>query len=482
MTIEHRPGWLHPIFIDLSGHPVIVIGGGTVAERKIETLIEAGARVSVVSPETTDLIARWAETNRVVLERRPYRTGDLRGFRLAYAATSDAVVNRAVREEARAEGIWLNVIDQPDLCDFITPALIRRGSLTIAVSTNGRCPGLSRQIREDLERRFGPEYAEAVERLGALRDQRKAGAGSTAGLDEQVAQELAALSARTEKGPGPFSNPFSRTATCCKEAATSGKVYLVGAGPGDPELLTVKGRRLLECADTVVYDALVDPRLLELCRPVTTRLYVGKRDRRHSRPQAEINALLIDEARAGRVVVRLKGGDPFIFGRGGEEAEALGQAGVAYEVVPGVSAGIAVPAYAGIPLTHRDFTSELVFLTGHECVTNPLPVNWTHHAKSLASLVIFMGLHRLGAIARLLLENGRDPDCPVAVIENGTTDSQRTIVAPLATIADRVAAANLQPPALIVVGEVVGLRDKLNWFEPTIAARRVKETPSCGQE
>lgn len=482
MTAEHRPGWLHPIFIDLSGHPVIVIGGGTVAERKIETLLEAGARVFVVSPETTDQVARWAEANRVILDRRGYRTGDLRGFRLAYAATSDAQVNLAVREEARAEGIWLNAIDQPNLCDFITPAIIRRGSLTIAISTNGRCPALSRQIREELERRFGPEYAEAIERLGALRDKRKAEAGSTAGLDDQVAQELAALSERTETTLGPSSNPFPRTATIRKDAATRGKVYLVGAGPGDPELLTVKGRRLLECADTVVYDALVDPCLLELCRPVTTRLYVGKRDRRHDRPQTEINALLIDEARAGRVVVRLKGGDPFIFGRGGEEAEALGQAGVAYEVVPGVSAGIAVPAYAGIPLTHRDFTSELVFLTGHECETNPLPVNWTHYARSSATLVVFMGFHNLEAIARLLLENGRAPECPVAVIENGTTDTQRTIVAPLANIADRVAAAGLQPPALIVVGEVVGLRDKLNWFEPKIAGLRVKETPSCGQE
>jgi uroporphyrin-III C-methyltransferase/precorrin-2 dehydrogenase/sirohydrochlorin ferrochelatase len=461
MSGEHQRGWLQPIFIDLTGHPVIVVGGGTVAERKVETLIESSARVTVVSPEVTAVIARRAEADRITLWQRPYRTGDLRGFRLAYAATSDPQVNQAVRDEARVEKIWLNAIDQPDLCDFITPAIVRRGNLTIAVSTNGRCPALSRKIREDLEREFGPEYTDAVERLAAFRDRSKDEIGSTAGLEEKVAEVIAGLKAR----------------------AIPGKVYLVGAGPGDPELLTVKGRRLLECADTVVFDALVDSRLLEVCRPATTRLYVGKRDRHHTRPQAEINSLLIDEARAGRIVVRLKGGDPFIFGRGGEEAEALVQAGVAYEIVPGVSAGVAVPAYAGIPLTHRDFTSELVFLTGHECVTNPSPVNWAHYAKSSASLVIFMGLHNLGAIVRQLLDHGRDAHCPVAVIENGTTDHQRTVVAPLARIADETAAAGIQPPALIVVGKVVGLRDTLNWFEPTLAGHpSVKETPSCGQD
>jgi uroporphyrin-III C-methyltransferase / precorrin-2 dehydrogenase / sirohydrochlorin ferrochelatase len=472
MSEERRRGWLHPIFIDLDDQAVVVIGGGTVAERKIETLIESGARVTVVSPEVTALIGRRAAAERLTLRQRPYRKGDLKGFRLAYAATSDTLVNQAVREEARVEGTWLNAIDQPELCDFITPAIVRRGSLTIAVSTNGRCPALSRQIREHLEQEFGPECADAVERLAEFLDRHKGEPGSAAALEAEVANVVAG-----------FSSTFARPGTPRVPSAAAGKVYLVGAGPGDPELLTVKGRRLLEAADTVVYDALVDARLLDLCRPATTRLYVGKRDRRHTRPQAEINSLLVDEARAGRVVVRLKGGDPFIFGRGGEEAEALFQAGIPFEVVPGVSAGVAVPAYAGIPLTHRDFTSELVFLTGHECVTNPSPVDWTCYAGSTASLVIFMGLHNLGAIVRDLIANGRDERCPVAVIENGTTSTQRTIVAPLARIADEAAAAGIQPPALIVVGEVVGLRDKLNWFEPTLAGRASgKEAPSCGQD
>jgi len=245
----------------------------------------------------------------------------------------------------------------------------------------------------------------------------------------------------------------------------AGIVYLVGAGPGDPDLLTVKGRRLLACADTVVYDALVDPRLLDVCRPSSTRVYVGKRAGCHARSQDAINAILVDEARAGRIVVRLKGGDPFVFGRGGEEAEALVGAGLRFEVVPGVSAGVAVPAYAGIPLTHRALAGEVVFVTGHDSAESAARVDWARYAASNATLVVFMGLEHLGEIAARLLEHGRSADCPVAVIASGTTAEQRTVVAPLSTIAAATAAAGLTAPALIVVGEVVALRERLQWFE-----------------
>ncbi len=463
--------WLHPIFVDLTGQRAIVVGGGAVAERKVENLLEAGALVTVVSPEATGPIISWSRAGRLDWKARPYRAGDLRGFRMAYAATSDRAVNRAVRVESRVEGVWLNAVDQPELCDFVTPALVRRGNLTIAISTNGRCPGLARRIRQDLERQFGPEYADLVEEAGRERDERLAGLKARATPDAmpQVAGHEPPLDRARAASSG------SRRA----QAGQAGVVYLVGAGPGDPELLTVKGRRLLECADTVVYDALVDPGLIDLCPPHAARIFVGKRDKRHTLPQDEINSLLVEEARAGRRVVRLKGGDPFIFGRGGEEAEALRRSGIRFEVVPGVSAGVAVPAYAGIPLTHRDVTSELVFLTGHECVTNPSPVDWSHYARSSASLVIFMGLHNLRAIARELLERGRDPRCPAAVIENGTLQTQRTVTGSLTEIADLAAANGVQPPALIVIGDVVGLREKLNWFET--AEPGPPETPSCAQ-
>jgi uroporphyrin-III C-methyltransferase/precorrin-2 dehydrogenase/sirohydrochlorin ferrochelatase len=431
MNADPHRTWPHPIFLDLSGQPVVVIGGGTVAERKIEALVTAGAAVTVVSPEVTDRIAQRGSEGVVVIRSRPYRRGDLAGCRLAYAATSDPDVNRAVQDEAREAGVWLNVVDKPALCDFITPATVRRGHLTLAVSTNGRCPDLAKRIREELERTFGPEYAELVDELADAREWEKANATQASGVPAQAC----------------------------------GTVYLVGAGPGDPELLTIKGRRLLGRSDAVVYDALVDPRLVDLCPPSALRFYVGKRSGCHSHSQEEINALLIATAKAGYSVVRLKGGDPFLFGRGGEEAEALADAGVPFEVVPGVSAGVAVPAYAGIPLTHRGVTAEVVFVTGHDTASSPSPVDWARYADSPATLVVFMGLDNLAAIARQLLAHGRDESCPVAVIARGTTSAQQTVVGTLADIAVRAAAAGIQPPALIVIGDVVGLRERLQWFE-----------------
>jgi uroporphyrin-III C-methyltransferase len=253
----------------------------------------------------------------------------------------------------------------------------------------------------------------------------------------------------------------------------SGKVFLVGAGPGDPELLTLKGKRCLEVADVVVYDALVDKRLLDLCRPGTTLIYAGKRDSRHSRPQEEINAILISEARAGRTVTRLKGGDPFIFGRGGEEALALARMEIPFEVVPGVSAGIAVPAYAGIPLTHRDIASHVTFVTGHESVKGGGPsIHWDSLAQNSGTLVFFMGLKNLPHIASALVAHGRQPETPAAVIQWGTTEHQVTVIGTLADISERVRKAALEPPALVVVGEVVRLAEALHWFAELEGARR----------
>ena len=458
--------WSFPIFVDLRGVPVVVVGAGAIAERKVSALIEAGAHVTVVAPDVAPGIEAWAAEGRLVLKRRKYQAGDLGGARLAYAATGNDVVSRAVRVEALAQGVWLNAVDQPDLCDFISPAIVRRGDLRVAISTNGRAPALSRRIREELEEHFQEEWGGMVERAAAERERLRAG-GTEAAADERAAGELVAPGsgpAATDLRPSQPDYPLQAPPLATPGAdGPAGTVFLVGAGPGDLDLITVKGLKLLRAADVVVYDALVDKRVLECCRPAASLHFVGKRDRRHTLPQADINELLVSEARAGRLVVRLKGGDPFIFGRGGEEAEALAAAGVPFEVVPGVSAGIGVPAYAGIPLTHRDFTSELVFVTGHECGNGRQPVDWKRYADGSASIVIFMGLHSLPEVARQLLAHGRDPQCPVAVIENGTTASQRTVVAPLVRVADEAAAAGIQPPALVVVGEVVRLREKIAW-------------------
>ena len=252
-----------------------------------------------------------------------------------------------------------------------------------------------------------------------------------------------------------------------------GKVFLVGAGPGDPELITLKGKRCLEVADVVVFDSLVDRRLLTLCRPGAEQIYVGKRDGVHSRPQEEINEILIRESMAGRTVTRLKGGDPFIFGRGGEEALALAQAGIAVEVIPGVSAGIGVPAYSGIPLTHRDISAQVTFVTGHECTkSGGSSVQWDLLARSRGTLVVFMGLRNLPHIVSMLVAHGRQPDTPVAVIQSGTTDHQMTVEGTLADILQRVRDAGLEPPALVIVGEVVRLGKVLRWFVELERARR----------
>lgn len=254
------------------------------------------------------------------------------------------------------------------------------------------------------------------------------------------------------------------TGATTRGARGQGKVFLVGAGPGDPDLLTLKGKRCLEHADVVVYDALVGTALLEHCPKHTRRLYVGKRDGRHSLKQQEINALLVKEASAGNVVVRLKGGDPFVFGRGGEEALDLQQAGIPFEVVPGVSAGVAVPAYAGIPVTHREVSGAVTFFTAHECPKTGGPsVPWPALARAPGTLVGFMGVRRLNDVAAGLVAGGRPVTTPAAVISQGTTSNQRTVVGTLGTIAELVAQAGLEPPGLLVVGDVVALRSALGW-------------------
>ena len=487
----------HPLFVRLAGEAVVVVGGGAVAERKVAPLVEGGARVTVISPAVTPAIREWAARGLVRIVKRPYAPGDLRGVRLAYAATDDEQVNRAVRDEADTEKIWLNVADRPELCDFFVPAVVRQGDLSVAVSTGGASPALARRIREVLAERFGPEYAAALEQLRAIRDRCREEGRDLASERERIEAIVEALLPRRQPfgarepqcGDSPDSMPMAEAFSARGEPAEPqtgrpgvGRVFLVGAGPGDPGLMTVKGQRALALADVVFYDALVDTSLLEHCRRGTRCVFVGKRQGCHTLPQDDISRALVDEARAGHVVVRLKGGDPFIFGRGGEEAQALAEAAVPYEVVPGVSAGIGAPAYAGIPLTHRAFTSELVFLTGHECTGDTgVVVDWARYAPGPATLVIFMGRDRLDEIARLLLDHGRDPECPAAVIFAGTTSRQRTLVAPLKDIAARAAAEASEDTALVVVGEVIRMREALRWFAEQESPQSSADEAAAGQ-
>jgi uroporphyrin-III C-methyltransferase/precorrin-2 dehydrogenase/sirohydrochlorin ferrochelatase len=479
----------HPVFLDLRGEPVVVIGGGAVAERKVAGLLDSGARVTVIAPRVTPGLGARAEQGMIALRLRPYEPGDLAGCRLAYAATDDGEVNRTVRAEARERKVWLNVADQPELCDFTVPAVVRQGDLTVAVSTNGASPALARRIRERLEAELGPEYASALALLRRVRERLKAAgvapertgeifralagpellrlvaSGDGAGIDALLAR-LAGPGVSLERlGVTELAPPRARRAgPPLAPASAGGRVFLLGAGPGDIGLLTLKAKACLEASDVIVYDALVDKRVLDHARPEALLVYAGKREGRHSRPQEEINALLVQHARAGFTVSRLKGGDPFVFGRGGEEALALREAGIPFEVVPGVSAGVAVPAYAGIPVTHRNVSAQVTFVTGHERTgKDASEIRWDALAAAGGTLVFFMGLGNLADIAERLLAHGRSPGTPAAVIQWGTTEYQVTVEGTLSDIAERVREAGLDPPALVVVGEVVALRERLGW-------------------
>jgi len=434
----------------------VVIGGGTVAEQKVLGLLTAGAHVTVVSPETTLRLADLAASGGIDLRRRSYRAGDLAGAWLAIAATDDRTANAAVWAEAERLGVPLNAVDDLDHCSFIAPAIHREGDITVAVSTSGKSPALAARLRQRAARLVGPAEARLCELLGELRPELAARVPDTRArtalwyriIDSDVIEFVRR---------GDMEGARERIEDLVKQPPDiePGIVHLVGAGPGDPGLITAKGLAILRSADVVVYDRLVAPSLVAEAPPAAERVFVGKRA--HGRgagvEQADINALLVDRARDGRMVVRLKGGDPFVFGRGAEECEALRAAGVPVHVVPGVTSATAVPAAAGIPVTDRRLASAFAVVTGHEC-DGPSDLDWEALAR-MPTLVLLMGLSALPEATARLLAHGADPDTHAAVIASGTLPAQQTVVGTLATIAVVAAEACLEPPATVVVGEVV---------------------------
>ena len=479
----------YPVFLDLRGRRAVVIGGGAVAEQKVLGLLSAGAHVTVVSPETTPRLAELAAAGGIDLRRRPYRSGDLAGAWLAIAGTDDRAANARVWAEAEREGVLLNAVDDLDHCSFIAPAIHREGDITVAVSTSGKSPALAARLRQRVARLIGPVEARLCELLGELRPELAARVPDPSArtalwyriVDSDVIEfvrrgDMEGARARIEELiplPNPRPKPGPDTALPLRavtERAHSsewghigmGTVYLVGAGPGDPGLITATGLEILRSADVVVFDRLVAPALVAEAPPGAERVFVGKRPHGGGADlaQDEINALLVERVRRGLTVVRLKGGDPFVFGRGAEECEALHAAGASFHVVPGVTSAIAVPAAAGIPVTHRRLASAFAVVTGHECegVSN---LDWESLAR-VPTLVVLMGLTALPEITARLLEHGADPDTPAAVIASGTLPDQRTLVGTLATLATRVAEQGLEPPATVVIGEVVRVRELLS--------------------
>jgi len=454
-----------PLFHKLDNKSCLLIGGGSVATRKVRLLLAARASITVIAPHLSEELAQLLSENKITYIERPFNANDTSAFNFVICATNNLQTNAEVSAEAQLNNIPVNVVDQPELCSFIFPAIVDRSPMTIAISSGGVAPVLSRLTRAKLETLL-------PQQLGRL-------AKLAAEFRQTVKDHFSNTKQRRIFWEGIFNGPIAdlsyqgrheeakkgliQTLNQSQDTPPSGKVYLVGGGPGDPELLTLKALRLLQLADIIVYDRLVSNEVLELARRDAERVYVGKQRSDHSVPQEGINALLIKLAKQGKRVVRLKGGDPFMFGRGGEEIETLIDENISFEVIPGITAASGCASYSGIPLTHRDHAQSCIFVTGH-LKDNTVNLDWDQLAKPNQTIVIYMGLVGLRQIAEKLIERNLPSSTPVALIQKGTTPDHRVIVSDLLGIADKVDALKPKPPTLIIIGSVVSLHNKLNWI------------------
>ncbi|MDH7943106.1 siroheme synthase CysG [Pseudohongiella sp. SYSU M77423] len=454
-----------PLFMNVTHRRCLLVGAGEVASRKAALLSRCGAHLVVVAPWISEEVRALAAHTELELHERPFQDGDLEEVDLVIAATDDPAVNVRVSELARQRRLPVNVVDQPDLCSFIVPAIVDRSPVVIAISTGGSSPVLTRRIKEQIEILLPAAYGRLAAMLGSWRSRVKERFESFSDRTRFWESLLSGilpdkvLQGRDDEAIELFENALKQGF----DEAQTGEVYLVGAGPGDPDLLTLKALRLMYAADVVLFDRLVSPEIMKRVRPDAERVFVGKEAKHHPVPQEEINDLLVRLASEGKKVLRLKGGDPFIFGRGGEEIDRLTEAGIPFQVVPGITAASGCSAYAGIPLTHRDFSQSVRFVTGH--LKNDQPdLDWQALAAEQQTLVIYMGLLTLPLICEQLLSHGMSTDMPVAVVEQGTLPQQRVVKGTLTSIADKVAAAEVRAPAIIIIGQVVRLQNQLAWF------------------
>lgn len=457
-----------PVFLNIRGKHCLVVGGDEVAARKAALLLNAGARVTVVAPQLAEAFGQLPHRERLHHHPGEFTPDLLDDVELVMCALADEARAREVSEAARARHLPVNVVDTPHLCSFVMPSIIDRSPILIAVGSGGASPVLARLLRARLESMIPSAYGRLSALAARFRDQVKAkfkrpenrrmfwekvfqgpvAEMMFAGQDEAAAATLQAM-IEGEMEPD----------------ARIGEVYLVGGGPGNPDLLTFRALRLMQQADVVVYDNLVSPAVLDMVRRDADRIYVGKKRADHALPQEEINELLVRLAKEGKRVLRLKGGDPFIFGRGGEEIETLAENRIPFQVVPGITAASGVASYAGIPLTHRDHAQACVFVTGH-LKDGTMNLDWDMLARPHQTIVIYMGLHGLPVLCQKLVEHGLPPETPAAIVQQGTTSKQRVVTGTLATLPALAEAAQLQAPTLIIVGTVVTLHDKLKWFNP----------------
>jgi uroporphyrin-III C-methyltransferase / precorrin-2 dehydrogenase / sirohydrochlorin ferrochelatase len=455
-----------PIFLDLTAQKVLVVGGGEVALRKVTLLERTGARITLVAPQVLPELKERAANGAIELAAREFLPEDLNGARLVIVATSRRAINRWIASLSEARGIPANVVDDLKASRFIVPAIIDRDPVLVAIATEGTSPVLARRLRERIEALLPAKIGELAVWLRGLRRTAQRRLRDVSGRRRFFEQLIDGPAARRfvdgdAHGAQRIAQQLLSSAATAPRAA--GEVTLVGAGPGDPELLTLKALRALQDADVILHDRLVPAAILDMARRDAERICVGKAAGGHGSTQGEINELLIEHAARGKRVVRLKGGDPFMFGRGGEEIEALSKAEISFSVIPGITAAAGCAAYAGIPLTHRDYAHSVTFVTGHEDKDGREP-DWRALARPGMTAVFYMGLARLEQIAAKLTQHGAGASLPAAVIAQGTLPNQRVITGTLATIALQAARAGVESPALLVVGEVASLHATLSWF------------------
>ena len=462
-----------PLFHNLKGRNVLVVGGGEIALRKVRLVQQASALITIVAKDfCPDLLAMDADDkthgcNGLYLVTGAYEHQHMLGVDsvvMVIAATNDPELNRLVAEQAQEANILANVVDDPAYSTVIFPSIVDRSPIQIAISSGGDAPVLVRLLRTKFEALLPAGMAQLASLAGSFRERVKAkfsnGADRKAFWEEVFYGPIAeqAYANNLDTAEQLLADKLEHTSEF-----KTGEVYLVGGGPGDPDLLTFKALRLMQQADIVLYDRLVSPEVLNLVRRDATRLYVGKTAGDHPVTQDNINQKLVDYARAGNRVVRLKGGDPFIFGRGGEEIETLAAEGIPFQVVPGITAASGCASYAGIPLTHRDHAQSVRFITGH-LRAGKRDLNWAELVQPNQTLVFYMGLSGLETICQHLKEHGLDAQTPAALIEKGTTNDQRVFVGNLDSLAPMVREAGAKAPTLLIVGHVVSLQNKLAWF------------------
>ena len=455
--------------MELSKKSVLLIGGGEVAERKLDLLLKANAKLTIVSPEFTEYIEDLFGKNKNITPihdnyKEEYMNNS---FSFVIAATNNESLNEDIARQANHKGILVNVVDKPDICDFIFPSILERGPITVAVSTGGSSPVLARLLRTKLETMIPGAYGRLAKIVSDNRipvRKKLINSKSNRIFWEQMLNgkfvELV-LSGQDEEAV----NYLNKEITIFdEEKKGEGEVYLVGAGPGDPDLLTFRALRLMQQADIALYDRLVHPSIIDLIRRDAQKIYVGKQRDNHTVRQEEINDLLVKYAKEGKRVLRLKGGDPFIFGRGGEEIDTLVDNNVSFQVVPGVTSASGCSAYSGIPLTHRDHAQSCIFVTGH-LKKGKLELNWDKLIQPNQTIVFYMGLVSIEIICTQLTANGLDPETPCALVQQGTTPDQKVYTSVVKNMSALVKAKKPKAPTIFIIGHVVNLRDKLNWYK-----------------